>query len=385
MKKLVCMVLVVLMVVMAFAGCAPAEPAETGSSAPTEESPEVSDSTAPEETGSSEAEGFEATLAGKGEGLVVGLSMGDLSSTYIVSASQYFKKLMEAAGAEVQIVNCDNNVSLQSDQIRDFINMDVDIIAVHANDAVGVAPAVNEAIEAGIPVVGFNKTVEGADLSFAVYSSDNVATGAKAAQWLADKAEELGVKNPKVAVMQGTMTASDAYERQDGIEQVAEETGMVLLNEPCDWLADSAESALNDVLTANPDLFGIITHCDSMVPGVISALNQQGLAVDASDENHIYFAGIDGDPTGLDALNSGIMDAGIEQNPLQLATVIAKGCLEVVAKGETLNGEIIIMETAQIDKSMTGDSQRWATYDPETATELWAGTEETWNAFLTDY
>lgn len=325
---------------------------------------------------------FAASLAGKAEGLTIGVCMGDLSSSYIVAAQAYYKVLMEKAGAEVKVVNCDSDTSLQSDQIADFVNMGVDILCVHANDPAGVAPAVEAATEAGIPVIGFNKSVDGGNLNFAVYSSDNVATGASAAQFIADKAKELGVENPKVAVIQGTMTATDAYLRQDGIDAVAEAEGLVLLNEPCEWQSDKSEAALNDVLTANPDLFGIITHSDCMAAGVVSALNQNGLGVDASDENHIWFATIDCDPTGIDCLNSGISDVSIEQSPLALATVLAKGSMEIVAKGETLNGEIIMMDTNVVTKDMTEDPARWATYDPETATELWAGTEDIWNAYL---
>lgn len=386
-KKLMSMLLTVSMVTMIFAGCSSStsDSSTSTSGKSVDKSAEESQSTSESAANSTSEDAFEESLKGKGDGLVVGLAMGDLSSTYIVAASQYFKKIMGAAGAEVKVVNCDNDASLQADQIDDFVNMGVDIIAVHANDPAAVAPAVKAATDAGIPVVGFNKTVDGGNLNFSVYSSDNVATGASAAQWLADKAKELKVDNPKIAVMQGTMTASDAYERQDGIEEVAEKEGLVLLNEPCDWLGDNVESALNDVLTANPDLFGVITHSDCMDSGVISALTQNGLAVDSSDKSHIYYAGIDCDPTGIEALESGVMDVCIEQSPLALATVIAKGCLEVVAQGKTLNGEITKMNTTVITADMTKEPERWAIYDPEKAMELWPGTESAWNNYLTDY
>lgn len=379
-KKLLCAMLSAAMVV-SLAACG-SDNSTSKTEEPAKETTEETTDDVNETADTVEEDGFAATLKGKGDGLTVGLAMGDLSSTYIVAASQYFKALMERAGATVKVVNCDGDGSLQADQIADFINMGVDIICVHANDPAAVAPAVESATEAGIPVVGFNKTVDGGNLNFAVYSSDNVATGAAAAQFLADKAKELGVSNAKIAVMQGTMTASDAYLRQDGIDEVAEKEGLKLLDEPCDWTSDKSESALNDVLTANPDLFGVIVHSDCMASGVVSALTQNDLAVDASDENHIYFATIDCDPTGIECLKSGISDVSIEQSPLALATVIAKGCLEVVAKGETLNGEIIEMDTNVVTKDMIDDPARWATYDPETATELWAGTEEIWNTYI---
>lgn len=390
MKKIVCVIMAILLVAMTFTACG--APAAT-SSAPVTEAPatEAPATEAPKTeapateapaTDAPAAGDFAATLAGKGEGLKVGLTMADMASTYIVGAANYFKRLMETAGAEVTVVNCEGDANAQSDQIDDFVNMGCDIIAIHAADAEALAPAVERATKAGVPCVGFNKEISGGNLKFAVVSSDNVATGASAAQWLADKAKEEGVSNPKIAVMQGTMTQSDAYLRQDGIDSVAKAEGLTIIENPCDWGSDQAEAALNDVITANPDLYGIITHCDSMDPGVISALNQNQMNGAAGDDNHIYWSGIDCDATGIDALNSGLMDVCVEQNPLELATVITKGCLEIVAKGGTLDGEVIPMNTVVVDKSMTGDPARWATYDPETAPELWDGTERTWNNFL---
>ena len=323
-------------------------------------------------------------LAGKAEGKKIGLCMGDLGSEYIVSAADYFVRLMELAGAEVTEVNCDGNTSLQSDQVADFVNMGVDLIAIHANDGAGVAPAVQAAVDAGIPVVGFNKSVDGDNLDFAVFSSDQVNTGKLAAQWMADKAKELGVEDPKVAVIQGTMTASDAYLRQEGMEDVAKEAGLTLIDEPCDWLNDKSQAALSDVLTANPDLFGILTHSDCMGTGIVSALEQQGLAVDASDDNHIWYVSIDGDSTGVDCLRRGISDACVEQVPLALAVVCAKGCLDYTLQGKSLNGEIYTMDTNILTAADADSPDRWANYDPKNDPELWAGTEDIWNSFITE-
>lgn len=320
-------------------------------------------------------------LGNKGEGLKVGLTVSDLASTYIVGAAEYTQKLLEAAGAEVILVNCESNASTQASQIDDFISMGCDVILIHAADSEALAPAVEKATSAGIPCVGFNKEISGGKLSFAVVSSDNVATGAKAAQWLADKAKEEGVENPKIAVMQGTLTQSDAYLRQDGIEEVAEKEGLVLINNPCDWASDQAESALNDTLTANPDLFGIITHCDSMDPGVISALRQAGMNGAAGEENHIYWSGIDCDPVGIEALNSGMMDVCVEQSPLTLATVVVKGILEYIVNGEDLGGQVIPMETRVVYPADTSDPNLWALYDMD-SDEFWANTVNAWNSYL---
>lgn len=322
--------------------------------------------------------GFEAVIAGKGTGLKVGITVSDLISIYISSAAEYNKRLLELSGADVTLVNCENNASVQSEQVDDFITMGCNIIAIHASDSEALAPAVARAKEAGIIVVGFNKEIAGGHLDFTVASSDNVATGEKAAQWLAGKAQELGVENPKVAVMQGTMSHSDAYLRQEGIEKVA---GLQLINNPCDWSSDVAEGMLSDNLTANPDLFGIITHCDSMDAGVIAALRQAGKDVAAGQEGHVWWSGIDCDPDGISALNSGLMDTGVEQNPLELATVIAKGILEYSANGKSLEGKLIPMDTAEVTAADTSDPVRWALYDINSS-ELWDGTQTAWDKYI---
>jgi ribose transport system substrate-binding protein len=324
---------------------------------------------------------FEDVIAGKGKGLKVGITVSDLISIYISSAAEYTKRLLELSGAEVVLVNCENNASVQSTQIDDFISMGCNVIAIHAADAEALAPAAAKAKAAGIVVLGFNKEIKGGSLDFAVVSSNNVQTGAKAAQWLASKAKELGVKNPKIAVMQGTMSQSDAYLRQEGIDKVASDEGLVLINNPCDWSSDKAEKMLNDNLTANPDLFGVITHCDSMDAGVASALRQANKAVPSDKEGHVWWSGIDADPDGINALNSGLMDTCVEQSPLELATVITKGILDYAAKGISLKGEILPMDTAEVTKANTADPNRWALYDMK-STELWANTANAWNKYV---
>ena len=322
-------------------------------------------------------------IEGKGDGIKVGIAVSDLSSTYIVAAAEYAKKLLEASGAEVTLVNAEQNANTQASQIDDFISAGCDIILLHAADSDALAASVDKATEAGVKVVGFNKEISSDNLTFAVVSSDNVATGASAAQWLADKAKEENVKNPKIAVIQGTMTQSDAYLRQDGIDEVAEKEGLVLLEEPCEWSSDKSESSMSDVLTANPDLFGVITHSDCMDQGVISALRQNGLDGKAGADNHIYWSGIDGDATGLESLDSGLMDVAVEQNPLALATVIVKGVLEYLLDDADLGGQVIAIETNVITIDDTSADDRWAPYDTDSST-FWAGTTEAWDHYLND-
>jgi ABC-type sugar transport system substrate-binding protein len=177
------------------------------------------------------------------------------------------------------------------------------------------------------------------------------------------------------------MSQSDAYLRQEGIDKVAKDFGITLVNNPCDWSSDIAEKMLSDNLTANPDLFGVITHCDSMDAGVTAALRQAGKAVASTEKGHVYWSGIDVDPDGIKALNSGLMSTSVEQSPLELATVITKGILEYAAKGKSLSGKIFPMNTAVVTPRDTSNPARWASYDIKSPV-LWDGTKAAWDRYF---
>lgn len=380
-KKLIACLLMVTMVCGMFAGCGSSNSESEEPKEGTVEEDKVEKKEVSEEEGNAINNEVLKLIEGKANGVKVGIAVSDLASTYIVAAAEYAQKLLEASGAEVTLVNAEQNANTQASQIDDFISAGCEIILLHAADSDALAASVDKATEAGVKVVGFNKEISSDNLTFAVVSSDNVATGASAAQWLADKAKEEKVEDPKIAVIQGTMTQSDAYLRQDGIDKVAKKEGLVLLEEPCEWSSDKSESAMSDVLTANPDLFGVITHSDCMDQGVISALRQNSLDGKAGSDNHIYWSGIDGDATGLESLNSGLMDVAVEQNPLALATVIVKGVLEDLLNDVDLGGQVIAIETNVISADDTSDDIRWASYDTGSDT-FWAGTKDAWEHYL---
>lgn len=319
---------------------------------------------------------------GKATGVKIGITVGDLASTWICGAVNYVTALLEKAGATVYMSNSDGDLAQQVEQIKDYVTMGCSIILIHTSNTEGIASTVADAVKEGVQCVGFNIEI-GDNAVFTCTSSDNVQTGYSSAKWLADRAKEEGVKNPKIICIQGTMTQSDAYLRQDGIAQVATEDGLQLIECPCHWSADEAESQLSDVLTANDDIYGIITHCDSMDSGVISALKQAGYTTRSGDK-HIYWSGIDSDSIGIAALEEGWVDVEIEQNPLALATVVAKGVLNylIPGEGDKLEKCKIPMETRVVTEADIGDQTLWGYYNYDDITEMWSGTVEAWNHYM---
>jgi ribose transport system substrate-binding protein len=319
-----------------------------------------------------------------GKPLVVAMDYADLVSEYVINLSEYAKFILQTAGAKVTITNSNMDLKRQDSNLDDFIQMKADVVILHAVDSEGSSPAVKRLNAAGIPVICVIRSVNDARMDLYISTSDNIRTGEKAAQWLVKKAAG---QNVSFATFQGYMGASDAYLRAQGIDNVAKTNPNFAkaADYPCDWLPDKGMKALSDALSAHPDLWGIITHCDCISPGIASALQQANRYVPAGNANHIFWAGIDGAPYGLKMIRAGVMDVGVEQSPLTVGLLAAKAVLNRVAKGLPLGGVSVDVPTTYVTKDNVDDPGLWGNYDIKKASAkyLWSRTEEIWNNYLT--
>ncbi len=161
MKKLLTLMIVAAMMVSLFAGCT--SPSET------QESPSVSQSTAVESP--SEVASQETASADTGENTiptgdwVIGLSNSYYGNTWRKQMVDSFTTVAEQAKAagyisDYTIQNGDGSVNAQIAQINSFILEGVDAICINAASATALNSVIDKAVEAGIPCIAFDSTVE---------------------------------------------------------------------------------------------------------------------------------------------------------------------------------------------------------------------------------
>ena len=93
----------------------------------------------------------------------------------------------------LEILSADDSSEKQKEDIRYFIRNKVDLLIVSPNEAEEVTPAVDEAFEAGIPVIVVDRNVTG-DNYTAFISADNTQIGYMQGQYVADNIKSGGVK-----------------------------------------------------------------------------------------------------------------------------------------------------------------------------------------------
>ncbi len=187
----------------------------------------------------------------------------------------------------------------QNQRIEANIGRHPDGLAIACLDRATNVQLMNEAVEAGINVVNFNSFCDDAFPFIGPKSS--VKDGYDLGERLA---EILGGKG-KIAILSGSLTASDHVERIQGFKDaLSKHPEMeIVFEQPDDDILEKAVELTENVLSAHPDLDGIFGSNASNPIGAARAVQNAGKA------GQVHIVGMDDLPEAVDFVCSGVIDA----------------------------------------------------------------------------
>lgn len=206
----------------------------------------------------------------------VGISVPDLSASFWVSAVYGMDDEAKKLGVAVIKLNAggDANSSQQIAQIQDLIQRKVAAIIVGATNGDAVKAVVEQAVAAGIPVVGISSPPS-TDKLAAIVSADHYDMGKLQAECLS---KAIGGKG-EVAMMAGPAGQVWSDRRAAGFKEtlarIAPEVKIVAESRQADN-RNSALTVAEDWTQRFPDLAGIYAATDDMAAGIISAYKSAG-------------------------------------------------------------------------------------------------------------
>ena len=250
------------------------------------------------------------------EQFTVGVTVWDVSTTpFAVPLIKGMRDAAEAAGVDLIVSDPKWDASVQVENMREFIVQGVDAIAVAPIDIAGILPAVQESLEAGIPVVGALGEIEGVPY----IGVDDVEYGRMSARLMLQAMA--GVEGQKRIVMfRGTAGGSPDRRRMQGMTEVLEASGEDIdwVDVTADWLPDKALTGFQDVLQRFPTP-GSITLVNSMgncmVPPSLDWAQRLG-------RDEIMFVAIDLCKAEEEAIGSGDMYGAVYQDPLIMGRLV---------------------------------------------------------------
>ena len=244
------------------------------------------------------------------------LSCSNSKKTYVIGVSQCSEdswreklngELRDATylydNIMLRVVSANDDDKLQTRQINAFTDEGVDLLIVSPNQINTVTPAIDRAIDSGIPVILLDRKT-GAGKYTAFIGADNEKIGFTIGEYIAKR---LG-GNGTVVEIRGLEGSSPAIERHRGfVSAIKKHPGIRLLaSEDGNWLQQSGDSVASMLFAKGivPDyVFG---QNDRMAHGAWQAAKRFGLA------GRMRFVGIDALPGkggGIKLVRDGVLDA----------------------------------------------------------------------------
>jgi ABC-type sugar transport system substrate-binding protein len=191
----------------------------------------------------------------------------------------------------------------QSADLEAVVSQGVNGIVISPNDVNALAPSIQAAIDAGVPVVTVDRNVTGAT-TLAHVGADNVEGGRAQGRYLISILPE-----GDVIELQGQPGASPAIDRHAGFDEIikGQDKVKVVASETAQFQRAAAVTVLESLLAANPDPKAVVCANDDMAFGAVEALADAGLSIPV--------IGFDALPEALIAINEGTMAATVEQFP----------------------------------------------------------------------
>lgn len=203
---------------------------------------------------------------------------------------------------DVVFASADNNGQRQARQIDSLVKTKVDLLVVAPSDVKTVAPAIERAYHAGIPVILYDRMIESTHYT-AYIGTDNVAIGKEVADYLAHQLQGRGT----VVEITGERGSTPVADRHRGFMQGMKAFPQIqVVTLEGDWNLAGAKKLMRQYMDAGKPVDAVFGHNDA------EAWGAQQAAKEKNHDKQILFVGIDGLPgenQGVDLVDKGVMTA----------------------------------------------------------------------------
>lgn len=271
------------------------------------------------------------------ENLIVGFSQIGTESSWRIRNSE---SIFEAAAEKNIKILFDDAKQKQSNQlkaIRSFIVYQVDVIVFVPIVSDGWDNVLQEAKEAGIPVIVIDRQIDVDSSLYAGFLGENGYEEGKAAgKFLLQKTENMKKQKINILELSGTENSSIAIERAGGFREMIQKDSRlnIIHSEDGDFLRSRGKEIMDRILGMNNGLFldgepidVIFSHNDPMTLGLLESFEKNNIS------DYPIIISIDAEQECIDALVNGKIDCVVECNP-NLGPVLMELVEAVAAKKE---------------------------------------------------
>jgi ABC-type sugar transport system substrate-binding protein len=252
--------------------------------------------------------GMLAAASVQAQDLTIATSVPGLGFPFFVHMQGQLVAEAEDIGG-ITLLNYDgqNATPKQTADVEAAIVSGVDGLIISPLDSVAMAPAVRQAVEAGIPVITIDRRVDGVEGIMGHVGADNVKGGEAQAELIVS----LFPDGARIVNLQGQPGSSPAIDRNQGVHNVLDAMSdkyVFVAEQTANFQREEGASVAEAILAgldSPPDV--IVAANDDMALGALQVVQEQGL--------EIAIIGFDALPEALASVRDGGLTATIEQLP----------------------------------------------------------------------
>jgi D-xylose transport system substrate-binding protein len=239
------------------------------------------------------------------------------------------QQALQACGAEYISADAGSSAEQQLADVENLISQGANAIIILAQDGEAILPAVQSALDQGIPVVAYDRLIENPGSLYVTF--DNVEIGRL-------EAEAVFAEVPKgnYVFIKGSSTDANADFLRQGQQEVLQDAldsgdiKNVGESYTDNWDPAIAQTNMEQFLTDNNnDVDAVLAENDGMAGGVVAALEAQGLAGD------VAVSGQDGDVAGLNRVALGTQTVDVFKDARELGKAAGEAACSM-AQGTAL-------------------------------------------------
>jgi ribose transport system substrate-binding protein len=214
--------------------------------------------------------------------LKIGVSMYTLDAPYFAAQMASAKAEIERLGAKCVTTNAQGSMTKQIADIEDLLAQQIDLLLLNPLDPKGLVTATKEATKAKVPVIIIDSSIDPTADFVTTVQSNNSENGFAVGEWLGKK---MGNTAVTIALISGAKGNPVGQARRDGVFTGLTEYQLRTFNNTTfkvvaqgwgNWAQEGGLNAMEDILTAHPEINVLLTENDSMALGAMKAIEASG-------------------------------------------------------------------------------------------------------------
>jgi len=269
----------------------------------------------------------------KKEGITIGFSLWTMQFTFFQNVEKGVRDACEKFGYGYIMLDQNSDPQKMVQDINSLVGQKVDGIVITPVDPGAIGPAVQNARDAGIPVVCADIGKTGPVNALLI--SNNYKGGQMAMEYIDKQMKGKSNNSKKVGVGRVKPQWTYARERGQGFMDKAKELGYEVASEivvetPS---AEGGYDTMQQIMSAAPDVVGVFVSSGREAVGAANAVKASG--------KDIIVVGYNGDPEELQSIEDGVLNATVAQQPWFIGYEAVRILKEILEEGKKYEDAVV--------------------------------------------